>query len=269
MINHIAAKFIGLIYSDVPHAIFNQQHQSVIEALRQKFPRFDVSTVNNIRLNLSEKQLNTEQISSNLEVHMVDAAGKLGIKIGNQGVFLSVDGYIPFEKLLSEFESVVESIHSALSITHFSQVHLRNINLFPKTASGTFEDIRNQIYWGTQDFPTLSNNKFLCNGAATRHEYFSHDYKKLLQISSGVVLGETHSYIPQEEWNIWRLRGGVPVAKEVNLLIDITGVNHQAPVNEPEKKDNVEEYSWDEISGQLSSLHKDVNSVYGDIITEE
>ena len=267
MINHIAAKFIGLIYSAIPSETFNNNHQSVIEALRPRFPRFDVPKVNNIRLNVSGEQLNTEQVS-NLEIYMVDAEGKLGIKIGNQGVFLSVDGYMSYEELLSEFKLIVEKIHSVLAITHFSQVHLRNINLFQEIESNKFEDIRIETYWGRHSLPTLTKQHYLCNGAATRHEYLSPDYIKRLQISSGVVLAG-HSCIPQEEWDIWRLRGGVPVAKEVKLLIDITGINHQARVDEPDKQHIVKDYSWEEIARQLNSLHDDVNSVYGDIIIEE
>ena len=52
------------------------------------------------------------------------------------------------------------------------------------------------------------------------------------------------------------------------MLIDIVGMNHQGPINKPEKQQNVNEYDWEEIAKQLNSLHEDVNSVYGDIIKE-
>jgi len=269
MINHIAAKFAGLMYSAIPSETFNKNHQSLIEALRRDYPRSDVPTLNNFRVDLINEQVDTEKTSS-VEVHMLSADGKLGIKIGNQGVFMSVNGYIAFPELLAAFNIVVEKVHNVLDITHFSQVHLRNINLFPETEEiNRFKDIRRESSWGRQDFSTLTDKKFLCSGAATKHVYFSDDYTSQLQISSGVVMGKTHSYIPQEEWDIWRLRGGVPVAEEVSLLIDITGISHQAPVNEPEKTHIVKEYNWDDISEQLVSLHDDINGVYSDIIVEE
>lgn len=266
MINHIAAKFLGLIYSAVPPEIFRKNHQDVIEVLRSKFPRFDVAEVNDIHLNLSGEQLNTEK-KRNVEIYMVSADGKLGIKIGNQGVFLSIDGYLPFNELVDEFKLIVENVTSTLSITHFSQVILRNINLFPEISANIFGDIRNQADWGRQSLSTLSQD-FLCNGAATRHEYLSRDFTRRIQISSGIVMAGTHSYIPQEEWAIWRLRGGLPVAEDVNLLIDITGVQHQSSIKDSEKQHIVKEYDWNEIVKQLGALHDDVNGVYSDIIVE-
>ena len=268
MINHIAAKFVGLSYSAVPPETFKKNHQDLIEVLRSRFPRFETPIVKNISLNLSDEQLGTEQ-TNGMEIHMVGADSQFGIKVGNQGVFFSVDGYLSFDDLVREFESVIESIHAVLAITHFSHVHLRNINLFSEIESNKFKDIRHANYWGKQSLPTLSGSKFLCNGAATRHEYVSPDYIKQLFISSAVVVGNLHSHIPKDEWDIWRLRGGVPMAKEVKLLIDIAGIHHQAPLSEPEKQHIVKEFNWDEISGQLKSLHNDINGVYGDIIREE
>ncbi len=267
MINHIAVKFVGLTYSAVPPESFKKNHETLIDLLRASFPRFDVPTINNISVNLAEEQINTEKTNA-IEVHMVSADSELGVKIGNQGIFLSVDGYMKFSDLVDVFKPIVEAIHTSLGITHFSQVHLRNINLFPEVESNKFRDIRNSDNWGRQDILTLASNNFSCNGAATRHEYISEDYMKRLQISSGVVFSKTHSYIPQEEWDIWRLRGRIPVAEEVNLLIDISGTNHQAPINDPEKQHTVKEYNWDKIAEQLNSLHDQINSVYGDILTE-
>lgn len=267
MINHIAAKFVGLSYSAIPAEVFENNHQRLIEELRPNFPRYDVPKVNNIQFNLSGEQLNTEQIS-NIEVHMVSADGKYGIKIGNQGVFFSVAGYTPFKELISEFRLVVKSIHSILAITHFSQVRLRNINLFPEIKPNKFKDIRNEHYWGKQSLSTLTDG-FSCNGAATRHEYFSSDFMRSLHISSAVIIGAKHSYIPQDEWDIWRLRGSVPVVQDVELQIDILGIMQQAPANEPERQHEVREYNWDEISTQLQLLHDDINGVYSDIIIKE
>lgn len=267
MINHIAAKFMGLIYAPIPPEIFRNSYQNVIEALRSKFPRYDAPEISDIHFNLSGEQLNTEK-KRNIEIYMVSADGMLGIRIGNQGVFFSIDGYLPFDEMLEEFKSIVETITATLSITHFSQVHLRNINLFPEVASNQFADIRDHNYWGRQSFPALSRS-YSCNGAATRHEYTSQDSTKRLQISSGVVMAGTQSYIPQDEWMMWRLRGRLPVAEEVNLLIDITGIKHQAAINDPAKQNFVSEYNWDEIAKQLTLLHGDVNNVYGEIIIEE
>lgn len=266
MINHIAAKFVGLSYSAIPAEIFENNHQRLIEKLRSKFPRYNVPKVSNIQFNLSGEQLNREQISS-IEIHMVSADGKHGIKIGNQGVFLSVAGYTAFKELVSEFESAVESIHSILEITHFSQVHLRNINLFPEVTPDIFKDIRDGHYWGKQSLSTLTDG-FSCNGAATRHEYFSSDFMRNLHISSAVI-GAKHSYIPQDEWDIWRLRGSIPVVQNVELQIDILGIMQQAPADKPERQREVREYNWDEISTQLQLLHDDINGVYSDIIIKE
>lgn len=267
MINHIAAKFVGLSYSAIPSETFKKNHQDLIEVLRPKFPRFVTPVVKSISLNLGNEAQDTEQ-TSNMEIHMVSADGKLGIKIGNQGVFFSVDGYISFEELIIEFESVVDSVCSVLAITHFFQVYLRNINLFPEVSSSEFKDIRDENYWGRQSLSTLSGG-FSCSGAATRHEYFSSDYMRQLQISSAVILGAKRSYIPQDEWDIWRLRGVIPVVKDVELQIDITGIMQQSPANQPERQLEVKEFNWDEISKQLKLLHDDINGVYGDIIIKE
>lgn len=269
MINHIAAKFAGLTYSAIPSETFNNKHQSLIEELRRDYPLSDVATMNNYRVDLTNEHIDTEK-TSGIEVHMVSADRKLGLKIGNQGAVISVNGYVAFDELIAHFQLIVEKVHDVLDITHFSQVHLRNINLFPETEeSNKFKDIRREGDWGRQQISALRDKKFVCSGAATKHVYLSEDYTRQLQISSGVVMGETHSYIPQEEWDIWKLRGGVPVAKEVNLLIDITGISHQAPVNEPEKINFLKEFNWDDIADQLTSLHDDINSVYRDIIIEE
>ena len=167
-------------------------------------------------------------------------------------------------------KSILDVVVEILGITHFSRVMLRNINLFnevPNTPN-RFEDIKNDAYWGRQNFNTLEGG-FRCNGASTRHEYFSLDYLTQVQLASGVVL-PGQSFIPQNEWDIWKLRGGVPIQQEstAQLLVDISGVNFQAPVNVPEKQNNVSEYSWEAVEKSFNELHQVINSVYSDI-TEE
>lgn len=269
MSNHIAAKFLGFVYSPIPKQKFADLVPQLEDSLRVKLPRYDTPAVNDIVVNVTDNNVATQQNAAGKELHMVDASGMFGVKIGDAGIAISAAEYVSYEELVTFARWVIEEVVSILNVTHFSRLSLRNINLFEEVegSPNTFKDIRNGTYWGRQEFPTL-NDGFKCNGAATRHEYFSDDYLTHLQLLSAVVMNN-QSYIPQEEWNIWRLRGEIPSAGKVQLLVDISGTGFQAPINNPEKQRNVTEYSWELVEKELKSLHEIVNKVYFDITKED
>ncbi len=269
MSNHIAAKFLGFIYSPIPKQKFAELVSQLEDSLRVKLPRYETPAVNNIVVNVTDNNVATQQNTAGKELHMVDANGMFGVKIGDAGVAISAAEYVSYDDLVAFAKWIIENVVTILNVTHFSRLSLRNINLFKEVegSPNTFRDIRNGTYWGRQEFPTLDDD-FSCTGAATRHEYFSNDYLTHLQLLSGVVMNN-QSYIPQEEWNIWRLRGEIPSAGKVQLLVDISGTSFQAPMNEPEKQNNVTEYNWDLVENELNSLHAIVNKVYFDITKED
>lgn len=267
MSNHIAAKFVCITYSQLPKESFKENLPQLIECLRKKLPRFDTPDVNDIMVNVNSGNVATQTTEHGKELHMVDANGNLGVKVGNQGLSVSCAKYVEYDELLKFFSWIINEVSTTLNISHFSHLTLRNVNLFIEVQGNpnNFQDIRNASYWGRQEFPTIEK-AFTCSGAATRHEYLSSDYLKHINISSGVVLPtRNQSYIPQEEWNIWQLRGAVPTVTDVNLLIDISATSFVAPVNQPELQNNVVEFDLDIINSKLNELHALVNSVYFDI----
>lgn len=268
MNNHIEAKFLGFRYTPVSQESFARTLPTLTDALRDKLPRFDTPTLNGVRFNISSNAIATQQEEQSQELHMVDAKGLWGVKIGNTGLSISASSYISHEDLRAYANSIIEPVVETLKVTHFSRTTLRNINLFEEdpTKPNQFIDIENCHYWGRQDFKTLKNN-FLCQGAATRHEYFSNNHEKHIQVTSGVVM-EKQSYIPQEEWDIWRLRGEIPSANRTQLLVDITCNGFEAPMNNPKKQNNVTEYTWEKAEQRLDELHVILNNVYSDITTD-
>jgi len=269
MSNHIKAKFLGFTYAPVPKEKFTSLLSQLEDSLRVKLPRYNATDVNDITVNIIDNNVDAQQRSNGKELHMVDADGKYGVKVGNNGIAISVSGYVSYPELIAFSKWVIETVVKTINITHFSRLSLRNINLFQEQAekSNVFSDIRNAKDWGRQELPTL-NDGFACSGAATRHEYFSTDYCKHLQLISAVVMGK-QSYIPQDEWSIWQLRGGIPTVENVELLVDIASTSFRAPMNIPEKQHNVTEYSWDSVESELNSLHDIVNQVYSDITKDD
>ena len=269
MSNHIKAKFLGFIYAAIPQKKFADLVPQLADLLRVKLPRHDTPAVNAITVNVSDNNVATQTNVSGIELHMVDANGMIGVKIYDNGLSISASQYIPYEELMSFSKWLIEIVVETLNVSHFSRLSLRNINLFEEIdeTPNAFADIANGTYWGRQEFPTLNNN-FSCTGAATRHEYFSNDYLNHLQLLSGVVMAN-QSFIPQEEWSIWKLRGEIPTIDRVHLLIDISATSFQAPMNIPEKQHNVTEYSWPQVEKELNSLHKLINKVYFDITKED
>ena len=265
MSNHIAAKFLGINYSPIPQDEFQELTPKLISALRSRLPRRETPAIRGIKLNVGDGVMSAESGETAKELHMVDAEGLIGIKIGNQGISLSSASYVAYDEILTFLSDVMSSIVSVVSITHYSRITLRNINLFPVTKGETdkFEHIRKEDYWGRQSFDIL-NNDFTCAGAATRHEYFSNDFLKHIQLSSSVVL-PNQSHIPESDWDIWKLRGGVPTAQDVQLLIDICGAGFVAPVNNPATQGKLATYNWESVRCSFDELHKLVNSVYDEI----
>lgn len=271
MSNHIAAKFVGIVYSQLPKELFKENLPRLIESLRTRLPRFDTPDVNDITVNVNGDSVAAQKNAQGKELHLVDAVGSFGVKIGNQGLSISCDKYVDYEELLSFFTWVIGEVSNILNISHFSRLSLRNINLFTEIVEqvNKFEDIRDPSYWGRQEFATL-NGTFSCSGAATRHEYLSTDYLKHININSGVVLPiHNQSYIPQDEWNIWKLRGAIPTLEKVSLLIDISATSFVSPVNQPELQNNVVEFNIEVVKEKLNELHKLVNSVYFDITKDD
>jgi len=270
MSNHITAKFLGFVYAPIPPDIFTEKLSMLSEKLRKLLPRYDTPSVDGIRINFNDGLVSTHREQHSKMLYMVDAGGVWGVKISDQGMSFSVSRYISYEEAIPYVKSILDVVVEALGITHFSRVILRNINLFDEVPDtpNRFEDIKDDAYWGRQNFGTLERG-FLCNGASTRHEYFSNDHLTQVQLASGIVL-TGQSPIPQNEWDIWKLRGGVPIQNKgtAQLLVDISGIKFQAPFNIPEKQNNVSEYSWEAVKTSFDELHQIINSVYSDI-TEE
>ncbi|MDO6747833.1 TIGR04255 family protein [Gilvimarinus sp. 1_MG-2023] len=272
MSNHISVKFFGLMYSAVPDETFAAKLSDLQERLRRYFPRKEVPVIQGFKFHVNERGIPTQQVEeTHRELHMVDAHGLWGVKIGNSGVAFSTARYVSYDESVAFIEKIVDVITEVLGVYHFSRVFLRNINLFNlvEGEQNRFVDIKKESYWGRQEFDTLKDN-FMCNGASTRHEYYSQDYKTQIQLASGVVL-RNQSEIPQDEWDIWKLRGAVPVQNEseAKLLVDINAARHEAPVNDPRQQNNVSEYSWDAVKRSLDELHNIVNNVYFDITTKD
>jgi|GEM_PF-5254980 len=271
MSNHISVKFFGFIYSPVTDEKFAKSLPQLIEGLRRYFPRHEIPSIQGFHVQFSEDGIaskKTEEVQR--ELHMVDAEGLWGVKVGNSGVSFSIAKYLAYEEAIGFIEKIVSVISEVLGIYHFSCVSLRNINLFSLLPGekNRFEDIKNEDYWGRQQLETLQD-KYSCNGASTRHEYTSSDGQTKIQLASGVVI-RGRSHIPNDEWEIWKLRGGVPVQNEADavLLVDINGTKHEAPINDPEQQNNVSEYTWAAVKKSFDELHEVVNSVYVDITKE-
>jgi len=272
MSNHIKVKFFSFAYSPVPSEKFSERLSELADQLRRYFPRNEAPSMKGFQIQINDGGVATQQVEEvQRELHMVDAQGLWAVKIGNSGVSFSTAKYVSYDDSITYIETIVGVITDVLGVYHFSHVSLRNINLFDHRAGNDnqFEDIKNGEYWGRQEFETLQTG-FICNGASTRHVYFSHDYKTQMQLSSGIVL-KGQSPIPQEEWPIWKLRGSVPVQNEsvAMLLVDINGSRHEAPFNNPEQQNNVSEYTWEAVKQSFDELHEVVNSVYFDITTKD
>ncbi len=271
MSNHISVKFFGFIYSPVADAKFSESLPELIEELRRYFPRHEIPSIRGFQVQFSDDGIATKNVEEvQRELHMVDAEGLWGVKIGNSGVSFSIAKYRSYEEAIEFIEKIVNVVSEVLGIYHFSSVSLRNINLFDLMPGqeNQFEDIQNGDYWGRQELKTLQNN-YLCNGASTRHEYISFDWQTKIQLASGVVI-RGQSDIPNDEWDIWKLRGAVPVQNEAEavLLVDINGTKHEAPINDPGRQNNVSEYTWAAVKKSFDELHDVVNSVYIDITKE-
>lgn len=260
MSNHIAAKFFDVSYSSIPK--FSDFLDNLIASLRKEYPTQTIKDLHTIKIPLNDGIPSGGQQVSGKELLLIDAEGKYGLKIGNAGLSMSVDGYTEYNEMISRFEVICNSVKEVLDISHFSQVTIRNINLFKAKGSG-FEDIKERDIWGKQDFESLKELQFSCSGAATRHEYFSEN--KTLHVVSSIVL-EGRSYIPQEEWDIWDFRGQIPaVDSEAKLLIELVGAHHQYSLNEPHKKNKLSPFDWEIIKEQLKESHHLVNKIYNDI----
>lgn len=273
MSNHISAKFFGFVYAQLSDEEFLSVIPGLKKNLRRYFPRNDVPTINGVQVRVSDSGVATLPAKEvQRELHMVDANGMWGMKIGNTGVSFSTANYISYEEAIEYIQEILTVIVETVGIYHFSRASLRNINIFnPSPSDGNvFEDIEHGDYWGTQDFVSTLSGGFLCKGASTRHNYFSSNYRTQVQIASGVVF-KGQSHIPQEEWDIWRMRGGVPVQTDVDtkLLVDISGTRFEAPIDDPEQQHNLSDYSWEAVKQSFDELHSVVNSVYSDITTKD
>jgi uncharacterized protein (TIGR04255 family) len=271
MSNHIAVKFVGIVYSSIPKQSFAENLPKLIEVLRTRFPRYETPDVNSFTFNIGSGDIAAQQSDGGKELHMVDAKGILGVKLSNTELVISCSEYVEYDMLIECFSWVTSRIKEILKLTHFARVSLRNINLFEKVEGqkNAFQDIRDTKFWGRQELPTLETD-FACSGAATRHDYFSSDYLSYIQLSSGVVLpAHNQSYIPQNEWGMWKLRGDIPTLETTHLLIDINATEFVAPVNKPSKQHNVEDFEESIIKIKLNKLHELVNSIYYDITKED
>lgn len=264
MPNQIEAKFFQLFFSPLPKKKFNENIESLQECLRDMFPTFDAPVVKDFKIDVDQKSI--DDSDSGHVLHMIDAEGKYGIKVNNTSLNLSVSGYDEYCEMLKIFEEVCNRIKPVLNITHFSRVIVRNINVFDQSTEqvDTFINIKNRDIWGRQDFESIKS-KFVCTGAATRHEYLSDDKRGTLHIASSVVMSG-RSYIPQDEWNIWQLRGNIPSVDKVKLLIDLASTYYQHTLDDPSKRNNVSAFEWDLVKESLDKNHEILNSVYDDII---
>ncbi len=265
MSNHIKAKILGFQYGEIRKETFAKMIPDLIEALRHKLPNHDEQKVQAIKVNVTDNAVNTNQEILGQEPIMVDTEGLWGVKIGNQGIELSTGKYVEYNDAITYFSELLEDLVPILKISHFSQVSLRNINLFDEVNGNpnSFIDIKEGKHWGRQEIESLANG-FKCSGAATKHVYYSNDFLSQIQLVSGIVM-PNQTYIPQSEWNLWKLRGEIPSLKAVHLMIDISGTAFQVPANEPTKQKNLTEYTWGTVSDEFDKIHELINQIYTDI----
>lgn len=266
MSNHIKAKILGLTYGAISQENFAKKIPDIADSLRSRFPNRTEQRIQDINIDMAADEVSTTISSPAKECLVVDAKGKWGVTIGNQGIKLSVDGYAEYDETLEYFKWVLKVLSPILNVLHFSQVSLRNINLFAEVEGqpNRFADIQERKHWGRQEIEYLTTD-FTCSGAATKHIYYSSDYLNQIQLSSGIVM-EGQSYIPRTEWAVWSLRGKIPSVPMRHLMIDITATSYQAPVNEPSMQIIMSEYSWADVALEFEKLHTLVNGTYFDIV---
>ncbi|RLA02443.1 MAG: hypothetical protein DRQ47_06785 [Gammaproteobacteria bacterium] len=262
MSNHIKAKFLGFGYGVISQEKFSQMIPDLSESLRNRLPVHTRQPVQAVKVSLANENLNAHPETLGEELYMVDAKGLWGVRIGNRGIAITVAKYLEFEAVMHYLEDILRTLADELRISHFSQVSLRNINLFKEVPGhpNKFADINEGVHWGRQEIAALSSG-FPCTGAATKHVYQSANELIQLQLSSAVVM-PSQSYIPQDEWGIWKLHGKIPALEETQLMIDISSVAFQSATD---KLNGLSEYSWEMVSKEFNKLHDLVHKVYADI----
>ena len=272
MKNHIKAKFVGFTFSKIPLQKFIEVMADLTEELRPIFPTHELKDIQTVVINYDTKtQSQSQEVTTEAkELFMVDADGNIGFKLSNQGLAISTNEYVSYEDLIETMQVIIGACVEKLKITHFSDLYLRNINLFKtEDNKSDFKDIQNKEYWGSQSFSTLAKD-YSCQGASTRHEYFSNDYMNKIQLVSGVILPKQNlSYIPQNNWDIWMLRGGIPTIDELHLVIDIIVQRFQAPANLAKEQSKVTKYSWTALRAEFDTIHSIINNVYSDITVKD
>lgn len=274
MTNKIEARFFTLNFSAIPDEIFESKCGELIESLRSLFPIYNRQQLNRIEFKFDDLEAHAPIKHSASQLCMLDANLIFGIKLSANELCLTVDKYQGFTEALGLFSTTLGKINEILKISHFQSVSMRNINVFDLKTEvvdsvriESFDGIRNQKIWGSQPLDVLDDN-FLCSGSTTRHEYINLQSGLKINISSGV--GQPNqSYIPQADFDIWQMRGNIPIKDAHFLVVDINGIYNQIKPGSSGTNENrptpLAVFSLEVIQSQFSACHELINQIYDEI----
>ncbi|EPR5524696.1 TIGR04255 family protein [Vibrio parahaemolyticus] len=266
MVNKIVAKKASIRFEPLGVTTLKSKLEALQEALRDRFPKSKMPRMQAFNIDLTNpNSIQVDQDGAH-ELHMVSADNVHALKIGNQGFDYSIRGYVSYEHQREMFLHVVDLAMRTMDVKYVGHLSVHNINMFAFDAEGAAANIRENSPFAAKDKGIDDSWQHV--GAATRHDYELDDGLVGLVIHS-TIAQEGQSFIPQPEWELWQLMGGIPVVQERSLLLTIAVAhNQEGKAQRTPQGVSLVNLDLEDVANKFDLVHEHLNRTY-DSITKE
>ncbi len=266
MVNKIVTKKASIRFEKLGVTTLKSKLETLQEVLRDRFPKSSMPRLQAVNIDLTN--LNSVQVDQEgaHELHMASADNVHSLKIGNQGFDYSIRGYAEYAQQREMFLHVLERVMKVIDVKYVGHLAMNNTNMFTVNDEGFAANIRKG-----SPFAVTANgidDSWKCIGAATRRDYELNDGLIGLVVHS-TIAQKGQSYIPQPDWELCKLMGGIPVVNERSLILTI-GVAHnqEAKAQRSPQEISLVPLDLDDVKLKLDMIHKHLNSTYYSITTD-
>ncbi|ANN29628.1 TPA: TIGR04255 family protein [Vibrio vulnificus] len=266
MVNKVVAKKISIRFEQLVAEQFNSKLPGLQELLRVRFPTYQTPRVESFNINVSNP--NSVQIDKNgaTELYMSSADNMHALQIGNQGFDYTVRGYVEFEEQKEMFLFVLNAIYSVMDVKFIGHLSIRNINLFNINEEGVVPNIKADSPFNISENSGIDD--WIQMGAGTRRDYVLENGLLGMAVNSSIAV-QGQSYVPQQEWQLWQMTGGVPAVMEKSLLLMIFVAHNQKDFASRGQAGNVlVDLNIANIEEQLTRIHDLLNQTFASITKE-
>lgn len=228
------------------------------EAIRKDFPRFDKFEIQSfeIKKNIDKEKFDVRQ-NTQTQWHFTDKTSTVGILVDNNSIMIHTSKYNSYNDLNETLQSILEKFHNILSISLYTRLGLRYINLIQSNVTEYIRANFNDLIINNNSYITkIDTAQNTDNGILKVQATFSSD-DNMLKTNNPL----TNIYLPfdlQQSANYLSFEHHKKNSSTIEyLMLDIDHFSEKEG-----------DFDLSSILMQLEKLHEGIETAFYNAVTE-